>query len=159
MLANVPCDAFVAAYAARVTSERLPAPVATRVVEVVRRDRSAAGMRSDVDHIRAIAEQPASRALRRFVFVWFRVFVLDIKGPKREKVNVRIPIPLPIVGALFPHRLTRQKALAALAVAESSEDPATAVADYLDSVMGFEFVRVEDRKGPDRRELVVVGFD
>src|SRR6266581_2677044 len=150
MLANVPCDAFVAAYAARVTSERLPAPVATRVVEVVRRDRSAAGMRSDVDHIRAIAEQPASRALRRFVFVWFRVFVLDIKGPKREKVNVRIPIPLPIVGALFPHRLTRQKALAALA---------TAVADYLDSVMGFEFVRVEDRKGPDRRELVVVGFD
>ena len=31
--------------------------------------------------------------------------------------------------------------------------------DYLDSVMGFEFVRVEERKGPDRRELVVVGFD
>jgi len=155
----VPCEAFAAAYAPRVTSERLPAPIATRVVEVVTRDRSVAGMRSDVDHIRTIAEQPASRAIRRFVFVWFRVFVLDIKGPKREKVNVRIPIPLPIVGALFPHRLTRQKALAALAVAESSEEPATAVADYLDSVMGFEFVRVEERKGPDRRELVVVGFD
>jgi len=116
-------------------------------------------MRADVDHIRALAAQPASRALRRFIFVWFRVFVLDIKGPKREKVNVRIPIPLPIVGGLFPHGLTRQKALQALAVAESSDDPATAVADYLDSVMGFEFVRVEDRKGPDRRELVVVGFD
>jgi hypothetical protein len=152
-------DALVGTYAARVSSERLPALVATRVVEVVSRDRSVAGMRSDLDHIRAIAEQPASRALRRFIFVWFRVFVLDIKGPKREKVNVRIPIPLPIVGALFPHRLTRQKALQALALAESSEDPATAVADYLDSVMGFEFVRVEDRKGPDRRELVVVGFD
>ena len=158
----MPCDAFDAlagTYAARVSSERLPAPIATRVVEVVSRDRSVAAMRSDVDHIRAIAEQPASRALRRFVFVWFRVFVLDIKGPKREKVNVRIPIPLPVVGALFPHRLTRQKALQTLAIAEASEDPATAVADYLDSVMGFEFVRVEDRKGPDRRELVVVGFD
>ncbi len=134
-------------------------PIATRVVEVVSRDRSVATMRADVDHIRALAAQPASRALRRFIFVWFRVFVLDIKGPKREKVNVRIPIPLPIVGGLFPHGLTRQKALQALAVAESSDDPATAVADYLDSVMGFEFVRVEDRKGPDRRELVVVGFD
>ena len=158
----MPCDAFdvvVGTYAARVTSERLPAPIATRVVEVVSRDRSVAAMRNDVDHIRAIAEQPASRAARRFVFMWFRVFVLDIKGPKREKVNVRIPIPIPIVGALFPHRLTRQKALQALAIAESSDDPATAVADYLDSVMGFEFVRVEDRKGPDRRELVVVGFD
>jgi hypothetical protein len=155
----VPCDAFVATYAARVTSERLPAPIATRVVEVVTRDRSVAGMRSDVDHIRAIALPPASRAIRRFVFVWFRVFVLDIKGPKREKVSVRIPIPIPVVGALFPHSLTRQKALAALGIAESADDPATAVADYLDSVMGFEFVRVEDRKGPDRRELVVVGFD
>jgi len=156
---NVPGDAFVGTYAARVTSERLPAPIATRVVEVVTRDRSVAGMRSDIDHIRAIAEQPVARAARRFVFLWFRVFVLDIKGSKREKVNVRIPIPIPIVGALFPHRLTRQNALQALAIAESADDPATAVADYLDSVMGFEFVRVEERKGPDRRELVVVGFD
>jgi hypothetical protein len=155
----VPCDAFLATYAAGVTSERLPAPIAARVVEVVSRDRSAAGLRTDVDQIRAIAEQPATRAIRRFVFLWFRVFVLDIKGSKREKVNVRIPIPIPIVGALFPHGLTRQKALQALALAESSDDPATAVGDYLDSVMGFEFVRVEERKGPDRRELVVVGFD
>ena len=155
----MPGDAFAGAYAAHVSSERLPAPIATRVVEVVSRDRSVAAMRSDVDHIRAIAEQPASRAVRRFVFLWFRVFVLDIKGQKREKVNVRIPIPIPVVGALFPHGLTRQKALAALAIAESAEDPATAVADYLDSVMGFEFVRVEDRRSPDRRELVVVGFD
>ena len=153
------CDAFLATYAARVTSERLPAPIATRVIEVVGRDRSVAGLRNDVDQIRAMAEQPASRAARRFVFLWFRVFVLDIKGSKRDKVNVRIPIPIPIVGALFPHGLTRQKALQALAIAESSEDPATAVGDYLDSVMGFEFVRVEERKGPDRRELVVVGFD
>lgn len=155
----MPCDAFPDTYAACVSSERLPAPIGTRVVEVTRRDRSVAGLRSDIDHIRAIAEQPASRAVRRFVFMWFRVFVLDIKGSKREKVNIRIPIPIPVIGALFPLGLTRQKALQALALAESSEDPATAVSDFLDSVMGFEFVRVEDRKGPDRREVVVVGFD
>jgi hypothetical protein len=72
---------------------------------------------------------------------------------------VRIPIPIPVIGAFFPMGLTRQKALKALALAESSDDAATAVSDYLDSVMGFEFVRVDERKGPDRHELVVVGFD
>ena len=154
-----PTTLYTAAYAARVSSERLPVPVASRVVEVVGKDRSMAGLASDVDHIRSIAQQPPSRAVRRFVFVWFRVFVLDIKGPKREKVNVRIPIPLPLVGALFPLGLTRQKALHALSLARTSADPATEVSDYLESVMGFEFVRVEDRKGPERRELVVVGFD
>ena len=142
-----------------VSSERLPAPIAGRVIEVVPRDRSIAGMRTSVDHVRALAQPPAAKQLRRFVFVWFRVFVLDIKGTKRERVDVRIPIPLPIVGGLFQPGLSRQKALKAIALAESSDDPATAVSDYLDSVMGFEFVRVDESKGPDRRELVVVGFD
>ena len=158
----MPHDAFRepgGSYAATVTSDRLPATIATRVVEVVRPDRSVAALRSDVDHVRAIAAQPATRQLRRFVFMWFRVFVLDIKGSKRERVDVRIPIPIPVVGGLFPRGLTRQKALQALAIAESSDDPAAAVSDFLDSVMGFEFVRVDGHKGPDRRELVVVGFD
>ena len=155
----MPDEAFAATYAPGVSSERLPAPIATRVVEVVPRDGSMAELRSAVDNVRALAEQPPTRQLRRFVFLWFRVFVLDIKGGKRERVDVRIPIPIPVIGGLFPPGLTRQKALKALSIAGSSDDPATAVSDYLDSVMGFEFVRVEERKGPDRRELVVVGFD
>lgn len=152
-------DAFARSYAARVSGERLPAPIAARVIDITPRDRSVTAMRAAVDDVRALAEQPATKQVRRFIFVWFRVFVLGIKGTKRERVDVRIPIPLPIVGGLFPLGLTRQKALKALAIAESSDDPATAVSDYLDSVMGFEFVRVEDHRGPDRRELVVVGFD
>lgn len=140
------------------SSERLPVPVATRVVEVVRSEHSVAGLRSDIDHIRAIAAAPPSRFLRRFAFVWFRVFVHETKHGKSQRVNVRIPIPIPLIGAFLPAGLPRSKALTALALAETSDTPAEAVGDYLDSVMGFEFVRVDERKG-DRRQLVVVGFD
>ena len=149
----------MAPYAAAVSSDRLPAPIATRVIEVVPRDRSVASLREAVDDVRALAQQPATKQLRRFVFVWFRVFVLSVKNSKRERVDVRIPIPLPIIGGLFPLSLSRQKALKALALAESSDDPAGAVSDYLDSVMGLEFVRVDERKGAEKRELVVIGFD
>jgi hypothetical protein len=144
---------------AHVSSERLPATVATRVIDVTRRDRSVAELRSDVDHIRAIAAAPPSRVVRRFMFLWFRVFVSEKKHGKAERVNVRIPIPIPLIGGLFPPGLSRAKALRALAIAESADDPATAMSDYLDSVMGFELVRVDERKGEDHRSLVVVGFD
>ena len=60
---------------------------------------------------------------------------------------MRITIPIPVIGAFFPLGLSRQKALKALAIIEASDDPAMAVSDYLDSVMGFELVRVEERKG------------
>jgi hypothetical protein len=141
-----------------VTSERLPAPIATRVVEVVSPGRSVERIRTEVESIRAIAGQPTSRLARRFVFLWFRVFVDERKHGKRERVNLRIPIPIPVIGTFFPLGLSRQKALKALALAEASDDPAMAVSDYLDSVMGFELVRVEEQKG-DRGSLVVVGFD
>ena len=91
--------------------------------------------------------------------MWFRVFVHEQKRGKSERVNVRIPIPIPILGVFFPAGLSRQRALKALAIAESADDPAEAVSDYLDSVMGFELVRVDESKGPEHRSLVVVGFD
>jgi hypothetical protein len=155
-------DAFGAmgwAYAADVSSERLPARVAPRVVEVVHPSRSVAELQQQIDSIRTIAAQPVSKWLRRVVFMWFRVYVHEQKHGKHERVNVRIPIPIPIVGALFPLGLARQKALKALAVIEDADEPTQAVTDYLDSVMGFEFVRVEESKGPDNKSLVVVGFD
>lgn len=153
------CEAFPDPYAAWVSSERLPAPVATRVVEVVRPARSVTELSHAVDAVRALAPASPSRFARRVLFVWFRVFVRETKHQKVERVNVRIPIPIPIVGALLPLGLSRAKALKAVALAESSDDPASDVSDYLDSVMGFELVRVDERKGNDHRSLVVVGFD
>jgi len=142
-----------------VSSDRLPARIAPRVVEVVTPTRSVAAMRDEIESIRTIAAQPASKWLRRVVFMWFRVYVHEQKHGKHERVNVRIPVPIPILGALFPLGLSRQKALKAIAVIEESDDPTQAVSEYLDSVMGFEFVRVEEHKGPDNKSLVVVGFD
>ena len=155
----MPYDAFARTYAPGVSGERLPAPIAARVVEVVRRDRSVTALRNEVESVRALAAAPPSRVVRRFVFLWFRVFVHEQKHGKVERVNVKIPIPIPLVGGLFAPGLSRAKALRALAIAESSDDPATAVSDYLDSVMGFELVRVDERKSEDNRSLVVVGFD
>ena len=153
-------DAFGPAYAACVSSEHLPARIGTKVIEVVRPTRSVVEMQREIDAIRSIAAQPPTRIVRRFVFLWFRVFVHERKrGGKQERVNVRIPIPIPIVGAFLPPGLSRQRALRALAIAQDADDPAEAVSDYLDSAMGFELVRVDESKGPDHRSLVVVGFD
>ena len=153
------CEAFPDPYAAAVSSERSPAPVATRVIEVVKRSRSVAELSQAVDGVRSLAPASPTRVARRLLFVWFRVFVRETKREKVERVNVRIPIPIPLVGVLLPLGLSRAKALKAVALAESSDDPANDVSDYLDSVMGFELVRVDERKGNDHRSLVVVGFD
>ena len=141
------------------SDERYPAPIKPRAIDVGRQDRSVETMARDIENIRRLAAAPPSRVLRRFAFMWFRVFVRETKWGKTERVNVRIPIPIPIIGGLFPPGLSRAKALRALALAQQSDDPASAVSDYLDSTMGFEFVRVEERKSADHHSLVVVGFD
>ena len=140
-------------------SERLPARINARDVDVIRSDRSVEAMAREVESVRAIAATPPSRILRRFAFVWFRVYVRETKWGKTERVNVKFPIPIPLVGALFPAGLSRAKALKAVALAKTTDDPENAVSDYIDSVMGFEFVRVEERKSADHHSLVVVGFD
>jgi hypothetical protein len=133
--------------------------VNARDIDVVRDERSVERMAREVESVRAIAATSPSRILRRFALVWFRVYVRETKWGKTERVNVKFPIPIPLVGALFPPGLSRAKALRAVALAQSADDPASAVSDYLDSVMGFEFVRVEERKSADHHSLVVVGFD
>ena len=140
-------------------SERLPARINARDIDVVRSDRSVETMAREVESVRTIAATPPSRILRRFAFMWFRVYVRETKWGKVERVNVKFPIPIPLVGALFSPGLSRAKALRAVALAQTSDDPASAVSDYIDSVMGFEFVRVEERKSADHHSLVVVGFD
>lgn len=115
-----------------------------------------------VDEVRALREMTAadaSRYARRLLFLWFRVFVLEQKeGRKEERVNVRIPIPLPLIGLLFPRSIGWQQALAAIAAARDAQQPALAMRTYLDSVMALELVRVEEER-PGKREVVVVGLD
>lgn len=114
------------------------------------------------DEVRAIRDMTSidlSRFSRRLLFLWFRVFVLEEKeGRKTSRVDVRIPIPIPLVGALFPRSIAWRHALGAIAAARAADQPTDALRTYLGSVMGFELVRVEEEKH-GKRELVVVGFD
>lgn len=112
--------------------------------------------------VRALREMTAiepSRFARRLLFLWLRVYVLNSReGRKEERVDVRIPIPLPLLGALFPRSIGWRQALAAITAARDASDARSAVRGYLESSMAFEFVRVESEKH-GKRELVVVGLD
>jgi hypothetical protein len=117
-------------------------------------------LRREVDHVRALASPAPSRFLRRVLFMWFRVFVSERKAGKEERVNVRIPIPIPIVGLLLPYGVSQQHALKALAAARDDPEPEETLARYLESVMAVELVRVDERSSATgKRSTVVVGFD
>lgn len=132
-------------------------PVGQRGEVVTAGDRSPA----IPEQVRALQEMTASdfsRFVRRFLFLWFRVFVYEHKDSgKDERVDVRIPIPIPVVGVLFPRMIGWRHALAALTAGRDAQG-AEGMRTYLDSVMGLEIVRAEERK-PGKYELVVVGFD
>ena len=114
---------------------------------------------AEVEQVRASTAATPARSLRRLLFFWFRVYVRSSKRGKAEHVNVAIPIPIPLVGLLFPGRLSWTQALQ---VATMAADPAAVpdIGPYLESCMGLELVRVEqDHPDRDYRELVVVGLD
>jgi hypothetical protein len=100
-----------------------------------------------------------SRATRRLLIIWFRIYVWERgRSGETSRVNLRIPIPIPFLGALLPHKMPASRAARMLADLERSSDAASDFAPYLESQMGFEFIRVEEDKH-GKRELVVIGFD
>jgi len=127
--------------------------------EVVSSEPSVPAIAREVRALRDMTAIEPSRFIRRLLFLWLRVYVLNSReGRKEERVDVRIPIPIPLIGALFPRSIGWRQALAALAAAHDAADPRSVVRSHLDAAMAFEFVRVEsERHG--KRELVVVGLD
>src|SRR5581483_2205181 len=130
-----------------------------RRVEVIRDSPSSERvipLGDEVKQLQELSTIPAGRALRRLFFIWFRVYVHEVKYGKHEKVNVSIPLPIPLVGAAFARQLSFQRAAKLAALARRGED----VSEYLDSTMGLEFVRVEEEKlERGKSTLVVVGLD
>ena len=124
--------------------------------------RDVAALAAQAHALRTTFARPVATRARRLLWFWFRVHVRETKNGRQERVNVRIPIPIPIIGALLPLRMSAVQALRALALADAapSGDAAAALATYVESVRGFEFVRVEeDQPDRGRRSLVVIGFD
>ena len=120
---------------------------------------AAGALLAHVEQVRSATAATPAKTFRRLLFFWFRVYVRSNKRGKAERVNVAIPIPIPLLGLLFPGKLSWNQALQ---VATLADDPETLpeIGTYLESCMGLELVRVE-QDNPDREhyELVVVGLD
>jgi hypothetical protein len=143
-------------------SQRQPIPYArdnARTIEIVQdtpRTERIIRIADEAKQLQEISQVPVTRSLRRLLFVWFRVYVRETKYGKAQKVNVSIPLPIPLLGATFARQLSLQKAAKLAAQARSGQD----LDELLESEMGFEFVRVQEEQ-PERgkSQLVVVGLD
>ena len=141
----------------RVTSDAL------RIDDPARLAPSAsASLADEILRIRdATAASPAT-GLRRLLFVWFRVYVRETRGQKVELTNVRIPVPIPLIGVLLARRMDAAKAAR---LVDALHRPTHGAGDVgaeaqLASTMAFELVR-HATYDPDRdkSEYVVIGFD
>ena len=109
-------------------------------------------MLMQVDTVRSMAKAAPVKIGRRALFSWLRIFVHN--PGDGERVNLRIPIPIPLVGLLLPSQPPMNQALRLRNMMVESDDPATTLETYLDSLMAVEFIRVEDDG-----ELVIIGLD
>jgi hypothetical protein len=119
-------------------------------------------LQADIRRIQRMTRCPFTELLRRAAFFWFRIYVreLDFNKGKDERVNIRIPILIPLVGTLFRRQLSRRQALKAMTLVRQETNSPKLVEAYLDSCMALEFLRVEE-SNPEKGkwELVVIGLD
>ena len=105
-----------------------------------------------VETVQSLAKAPPVKIGRRALFSWLRIFVHNPSDG--ERVNLRIPIPIPLVGLLLPQQPPVNQALRLRNMMVQSDDPAKTLEAYLDSLMAVEFIRVQDDD-----ELVIIGLD
>ncbi len=110
-----------------------------------------------VRQVRDGSRQPYGTFLRRVLFFWLRVYVFEIyTNGKSKAVNVRIPIPLPLIGAFFQSKLSWSQAFQF--IERSRRAQGIPPERFLESCMALEFVRVYEDK-EEKEELVVIGLD
>lgn len=139
--------------------QREPIPYTPRKIEIVQeapRTERIINLGDQVKELQSLSTIPLGSYFRRWAFVWLRIYVNERKRGKSEKVNIKIPLPIPIIGAAFSRQLSFQKAAKISAQAQRGQD----VSELLESAMGFEFIRVEDDHSErDKNTLVVIGLD
>ncbi len=98
---------------------------------------------------------PLSSVLRRSLFLWLKLTVRERKG---DSVDIRIPIPIPLIGLLLRRTLSPGRAVDIATMLQSrdlSDVSAWKELQYqLDSLCGAELLRVDDGE-----DLVVIGFE
>jgi hypothetical protein len=107
--------------------------------------RSPAELDAQVQQVRSLTTVTPTTVVRRGLFMWLRIFVLEEKASgKRSRVNMRIPIPLPLIGLLLPWRMSSRQALAVLNQMYESEEGAALAERTLAGHTAFEFIHVEE---------------
>jgi hypothetical protein len=114
---------------------------------------------AQAQEVRAATAVPAGKRLRRLIFMWLRIYVFEVKYGKTQRVNIAIPIPIPLLGALFGGQMPLERALKVAQMAEDT-DEADLAAGYLESTMGLEMIRVDQvDDDKQKQQLVVIGLD
>jgi hypothetical protein len=129
----------------------------TEIVTELPPDERIINIGSDAKEVQELSTASPTRLFRRLFFVWLRIYVNEKKYGKSEKVDISIPIPIPIIGATFKRQLSYQKAARLAAQARRGEID---LDQALESTMGLEIVRVQEEQ-PERgkSQLVVIGLD
>ncbi len=110
-----------------------------------------------VRQVREGSRQPYGTFMRRVLFVWLRVFAFEVDtNGESQAVNVRIPIPLPLIGAFFQSKLSWSQAFQY--IERSRRTQGIPAERFLESCMALEFVRVYEVE-EEKEQLVVVGLD
>jgi hypothetical protein len=120
--------------------------------EVWQPNASSGELMMQVETVQSLAKAAPVKIGRRALFSWLRIFVHH--PGDGERVNLRIPIPIPLVGLLLPQQPPVNQALRLRNMMVQSDDPAKTLETYLDSLMAVEFIRVQDDD-----ELVIIGLD
>lgn len=114
---------------------------------------------AQAQEVRAATAVPAGKRLRRLIFMWLRIYVFEVKYGKTQRVNIAIPIPIPLLGALFGGQMPLERALKVARLAEGT-DEADIAAGYLEASMGLELIRVDQAdEDKQKQQLVVIGLD
>jgi len=120
-------------------------------------DRRVEVLQSQVKQMQDLTRTPIGKTARRLLFCWLRIYVNEVKRGKATRVDLKIPIPIPVLGLLLRSRLTTQQALAAI---ELTQEDMESLKAFVESCMGAEFIRVEEeRPERDSRTQVVIGLD
>lgn len=110
-----------------------------------------------VGQVRDGSRQRYITLMRRALFFWLRIYIYECKaGEKSGMLDLRIPIPLPLVGAFFGNKLSWSQAYRL--IEQDRRPQGIPPSRFLESSMAVELLRINEEKS-DKEGLLVIGFD
>lgn len=115
---------------------------------------------TQVEAVRNATAAPVLTRVRRLLFLWLRLYVFESKRGQDTRVNLAVPLPVPLVGAAFSSRISWAQAMKLVRLTGDADPDARRAGRYLESCMALELIRVEEeREEIGKTTLVVIGVD